>query len=356
MNNNVSRNFGLDLFRALAILLVVLSHGKLLLNGTSLENFPFLKMLDGVDLFFVLSGFLIGGILLRTMSEGMNWRDVAYFWKRRWLRTLPNYYLILLLNFIFVSYGIISGDLNVFGWKFIVFLQNFSTPLIGFFWESWSLAVEEWFYIFTPLLLWLLLKKFKLKVSFLIVTLVLMLGPLFFRAYSFDATLDDFWFDVKVRKVVLMRLDAISFGLLLAWIYSFYKNIWDKWKNISLVLGVGIVLFLLNDSTPNSSYYRQVFYFSITPLAIALVLPWAEGISCKWRGVVAAVTHVSKISYSMYLINLALVAQVFGLNFPVTGNADGIMKYLLYWSIVIGASSLLYYVVERPILKWRDNA
>ena len=356
MSNTTTRNFGLDLFRALAILLVVLSHGKFLLNGTSLENFPFVKMLDGVDLFFVLSGFLIGGILLRTMSEGMNWRDVAHFWKRRWLRTLPNYYLILLLNFIFVSYGIISGDLNVFGWKFIVFLQNFSTPLIGFFWESWSLAVEEWFYIFTPLLLWLLLKKFKLKVSFLIVTLVLMLGPLFFRAYSFDATLDDFWFDVKVRKVVLMRLDAISFGLLLAWIYSFYKNFWDKWKNISLVLGVGIVLFLLNDSTPNSSYYRQVFYFSITPLAIALVLPWAEGIKSSWKHLVAVVTHVSKISYSMYLINLALVAQVFGLNYPVTGNADGIMKYLIYWGIVIGASSLLYYVVERPILKWRDNA
>ena len=117
MNNTTTRNFGLDLFRALAIILVVLSHGKFLLNGTALENFPFFKMLDGVDLFFVLSGFLIGGIILRTMSEGWNWRGVAHFWKRRWLRTLPNYYFILLLNFVFVSYGIISGDLSVFGWK-----------------------------------------------------------------------------------------------------------------------------------------------------------------------------------------------------------------------------------------------
>lgn len=356
MNNPTTRNFGLDLFRALAILLVVLSHGKFLLNGTVLENFPYVKMLDGVDLFFVLSGFLIGGILLKSSSEGLNWPGVAHFWKRRWLRTLPNYYLILLLNFIFVSVGIISGDLNVFGWKFIVFLQNFSKPLIGFFWESWSLAVEEWFYIFTPLLLWLLLKKFKLKVSFLIVTLVLMLGPLLYRAYSFDVTLDDFWFDVKVRKVVLMRLDAISFGLLLAWIYYFHKSIWDKWKNVMLVLGVGIILFLLNYGASNSSFYRQVFYFTITPLAIALVLPWFEGVTSSWKRLVGAVTHVSKISYSMYLINLALVAQVLGLNFPVQGNLDGIMKYLSYWVIVISVSSALYYFVERPILKWRDRA
>jgi peptidoglycan/LPS O-acetylase OafA/YrhL len=356
MNNPTTRNFGLDLFRALAILLVVLSHGKFLLNGTVLENFPYVKMLDGVDLFFVLSGFLIGGILLKSSSEGLNWPGVAHFWKRRWLRTLPNYYLILLLNFIFVSVGIISGDLNVFGWKFIVFLQNFSKPLIGFFWDSWSLAVEEWFYIFTPLLLWLLLKKFKLKVSFLIVTLVLMLGPLLYRANSFDVTLDDFWFDVKVRKVVLMRLDAISFGLLLAWIYYFHKSIWDKWKNVMLVLGVGIILFLLNYGASNSSFYRQVFYFSITPLAIALVLPWFEGVTSSWKRLIGAVTHISKISYSMYLINLALVAQVFGLNFPVQGNLDGIMKYLSYWVIVISVSSALYYFVERPILKWRDRA
>ncbi|MEN9942326.1 MAG: hypothetical protein RLZZ91_327, partial [Bacteroidota bacterium] len=55
-------------------------------------------------------------------------------------------------------------------------------------------------------------------------------------------------------------------------------------------------------------------------------------------------------------INLALVAQVIGLNFPVQGNADGIMKYLGYWVIVIAVSSGLYYLVERPILRWRDNA
>ena len=131
---------------------------------------------------------------------------------------------------------------------------------------------------------------------------------------------------------------------------------WDKWKNVALVLGLAIVLFLLNNGASNTTFYRQVFYFSITPLAIALILPWFEGITSSWKRLVAAVTHISKISYSMYLINLALVAQVIGLNFPVRGNADGIMKYISYWVIVIAVSSALYYLVERPILRWRDNA
>ena len=156
----------------------------------------------------------------------------------------------------------------------------------------------------------------------------------------------------------MFRLDAIAFGLLLAWAYSFYKNLWDKWKNVALVLGLAIVLFLLNNGASNTTFYRQVFYFSITPLAIALILPWFEGItsSSSWKRLVAAVTHISKISYSMYLINLALVAQVIGLNFPVQGNADGVMKYVAYWFIVISVSSALYYFVERPILRWRDYA
>jgi peptidoglycan/LPS O-acetylase OafA/YrhL len=356
MNNANARNFGLDLFRAIAILLVVFSHGKFLLNGTVIENFPFFKMLDGVDLFFVLSGFLIGGILLKSSSEGLNWRGVAHFWKRRWLRTLPNYYLILLLNFIFIYCGIISGDLEVFSWKFMVFLQNFTKPFVEFFWESWSLAVEEWFYIFTPVMLWGLLKVFRLKWAYLLATLVMIAVPLIFRIYSFDPTLDDFSFDVQVRKIVVFRLDAIAFGLLLAWIYSFHKNLWDKWKNVALVLGLIIVLFLLNNSASNATFYRQVFYFSITPFAIALILPWFEGITSAWKRMVGAVTHISKISYSMYLINLALVAQVIGKNYPVTGNLDGIMKYLIYWGIVIAVSTALYYFVERPILRWRDDA
>ena len=68
-HNYSQRIFGLDIFRAVAILLVVLGHGKFLLNGTILEGFPYIKIIDGVDLFFVLSGFLIGNILLKLINK-----------------------------------------------------------------------------------------------------------------------------------------------------------------------------------------------------------------------------------------------------------------------------------------------
>ena len=68
VNNEPERVFGLDLFRTVAILLVVLGHGMVLLDNTRFNGFPYFRMIDGVDLFFVLSGFLIGNILLKEIN------------------------------------------------------------------------------------------------------------------------------------------------------------------------------------------------------------------------------------------------------------------------------------------------
>src|SRR6476620_5473362 len=95
------RNFGLDLFRCLAINMVLWSH---VVNFYYDKLNPFIAnniMLAahwGVQLFFVLSGFLIGGILLKEVTQKkFNSKSLINFWKRRWLRTLPNYYLFLII-------------------------------------------------------------------------------------------------------------------------------------------------------------------------------------------------------------------------------------------------------------------
>ncbi len=113
---NHDRIFGFDILRACAIIFVVAVHGRFLVEGTFLYDFPYLIFADGVDLFFVLSGFLIGTILLKEIStsKSFTFSQLTNFWKRRWFRTLPNYYLILLVNVIIVKYNIINEDINQF--------------------------------------------------------------------------------------------------------------------------------------------------------------------------------------------------------------------------------------------------
>ena len=348
-NYQIKRVFGLDIFRTIAIVLVVLLHSGFLLRNTVLENFPYIDMIDGVDLFFVLSGFLIGGILLKEINSEVKFgiRQLKHFWGRRWLRTLPNYYLIFI-----VYHGIIHEYIGGFNWKFFFFLQNFSKPFAGFFWESWSLSVEEWFYIFSPLLLLIFLKFLKPKESFISITIIMIVFSFVYRVLSLNYAIDNFWYGETYHKLVVMRLDSIAYGLLAAWFFYYHPYYWVKFRISSLIIGLSLVLFVANYKVRDNTFYREVTYFSLSPIAAMLLLPFAQSI--KKGKTVKIITHISKISYSMYLLNLA-VAEVFRDNFPSLGGNDGLFKYILYWVIVITGSTLLYKYFEKPIMNLRNR-
>src|SRR5690349_15328487 len=124
MTTDRSRVFGLDVMRALAIMLVVLRHSEYML-WEHWPRFPWIPFIDGVDLFFVLSGYLVGGILLRYATTGApSARRLLDFWQRRWLRTLPNYYLFLLVNIVLLYFGLSRGQLNYSALYYFFFLQN----------------------------------------------------------------------------------------------------------------------------------------------------------------------------------------------------------------------------------------
>ena len=357
MKTDSNRIFGLDIFRAFAIILVVIGHGGFILKNTILEGFPYFSMIDGVDIFFVLSGFLIGGILLKELNKPgkFNPSDLVQFWKRRWFRTLPNYYLILLLNYLVVKYGIINGDIDNFSFHFITFTHNFSTPFYGFFWESWSLSIEEWFYIFTPVLIFILHKFLPNKTTFLISIILMVTLPLMYRFSIYTPEIDSFWWDVAFRKTVMCRLDSIGYGLLCAWIYYYYSNFWRNIKIPASILGLVLIIFITNYDSSVNTLYKQTIYFSLIPFTAMLFLPIAESYK-NGRGILSiCIQHISKISYSMYLINLALVAQIIDKNFTPTGGTDGLVKYLLYWFLVVFLSTLLYNYFEKPMTGLRDK-
>jgi peptidoglycan/LPS O-acetylase OafA/YrhL len=344
-------------FRALAILLVVFTHGKTVAKDL-FSALPHIPIIDGVELFFVLSGFLIGSILIKEFNKekGLNLASLTNFWKRRWFRTLPNYYLILFINFLFVKYNIIGGNIEQFNYTFLLFLQNFSDGFTDFFWESWSLSVEEWFYISVPLILLLFNLVFTKKTTILLAILSLIIVPLLYRISISGTNVDDFWWDINFRKVVLTRLDAIVYGVLAAYIKYYHNSFWVNYRNSMFLLGLGILITSLYLPFAPNDFYSKTFYFSLVSLGAMLLLAKADSLkNAKNLILKKVITHISKISYSMYLINLALVAQVIDFNFPAQNNSEKIYLYILYWCATIIISSLLYRFFEKPMMNLRDK-
>ncbi len=356
-----NRVFGLDLMRSLAIIFVVMGHASMLEKIDT--NFPWIRLINGVELFFVLSGFLIGGILIKTFKKNNSFgiKVISNFWIRRWFRTLPNYYLILILNIIVVYFGIIKEDFSQFNWKFFFFLQNFSGPFTGFFWESWSLSIEEWFYLLFPIILgifYFILKGYKInkKSIFLYAIIIFLLIPFllrFFKASKFNV--DQFWLGVKIFKVVIYRLDGIALGLLAAFIKYWFPNSWIKSRNFSFILGLVISYTILYTTWLPNDFSTKVFQIFFQSIGCFLLLPKFDSIKKAPLIITKIFTHISLISYSMYLINLALVSEIMRDHFPPRGVHTAWALYVIYWTVVIVFSTLIYKYYEKPIMDLRDK-
>jgi len=362
-----SRVFGLDILRALAILFVVLEHGNLLLP-LQISSVIHFVIFDGVTLFFVLSGFLIGGILLKTLNKQDHTpKTIFNFWKRRWFRILPNYFLILLILcfcHLFFSEGYILNDI----YKYFYFGQNiFDTHPMWFFTEAWSLSIEEWFYLIIPLLLVassrVLHRNVKKGVLFSSLLLIVLVTA--FRLYRFDhmtiISFDD-W-DLFFRKQVATRLDSIMYGVIAAYIQFYYQEKWLKYKKELLIIGIFLLLlskFIIPRYAGVDSLYNAVFSFSLISIATVFLLPFLSVLKSNGGILFRSITFISLISYSMYLLNLSLIQrwiiQKVDWSFISTDlNVIILCKYSLFWILLLVLSYLLYRYFETPMTKLREK-
>ena len=188
--------------RATAILTVVYAHAYSLIE----HKYPGLSHIniEGVTLFFVLSGYLIGRILINdSQKKGCNSSTLLVFWSRRWLRTLPAYFFVLIILIIFSVTLEHALPSNI--WLYFVFSQNIAWSHPEFFGEAWSLAVEEWFYISVPLVLFFIVYSTKTSVSraILIISVAVILGSIAIRAARLqvgDIHSTSEW-DLALRKI-----------------------------------------------------------------------------------------------------------------------------------------------------------
>jgi peptidoglycan/LPS O-acetylase OafA/YrhL len=343
--------------RAIAILLVVIGHGSSI-AGNLFSAIPSIPFIDGVDLFFVLSGFLIGGILIAKIeeSEKINLKLILTFLKRRWYRTLPNYYLFLMLNILLVYFNIIQGDISQFTWKFFVFMQNFSEGFVDFFWESWSLSVEEWFYIFLPFLILLFCVFLSKRRAILLTIITLSLAPLVYRMFISNMIVDDFWLDVNFRKVVITRIDTLIYGVIAAYLKFYHGAFFVKYRNHMFILGFLIIYMNMFIPDESNDFYAKTFHYTFNSIGAALLLSKMDSLkSYKQPFIGKVVTKISLISYSMYLVNLALVSQVIVKNFPPENLLQNAFWYLAYWFFTITISILIYTYFEKPIMNLREK-
>ncbi|TNE30754.1 MAG: acyltransferase [Bacteroidetes bacterium] len=357
-----TRIFGLDLLRAFAILTVVYGHGNILLE----HEFDKAKMnwftFDGVSIFFVLSGFLIGGILIKQIETGRTqWSDLFRFWRRRWFRTLPNYFLVLTVltcYYVWVTNRPFSELLPYFG-----FLQNFAWDHPIHFNEAWSLSVEEWFYLGVPLLMWSSFHLFALtpRHTLILVALIILTISGTVRIWRFlDGDIDSVhaW-DLSLRKQVVTRLDSIMIGVIAAYIKFYRLNSWFANQKKKLFAGIGLIIahkvFIASMLAEEVvSAYDAIFSFWVIALGTALTLPYLSNWKVSRSTWSAAITKISLISYSMYLIHLSGVLRILVQDFGIADFSTA-LGYLAYWFFTFTISWLMYRFYEKPTTALREK-
>ncbi|HWB62820.1 MAG TPA: acyltransferase [Chitinophagales bacterium] len=352
----------LDGYRAIAVLLVIIDHW--LPPNDPLKVLPYGFM--GVNMFFVLSGFLITSILLKShdaIQEGKMTAGHAFkiFYIRRTLRIFPVYYLLLIIILLFAP-NIFDQVPGSKPW-FFLYASNIYFYLkktwAGGLSPLWSLAVEEQFYLIWPLIILFILHRrhiFKLMIAFVVGALLLRI------AMEFSPEI--------IRRqgsyVILTPacVDAFGMGALLSLYYadkskfSAFKRLFNYLSPVTLVVFILSVTFL--------NYYQAIIYRTcISILSVWLLIYLLDEQKWVTRNFFGntAMVYIGKISYSIYLFHdfipwfyqsLGKYFHDNGLFIPFIHRSilpfiGGYKQNLLYFAFLLALSSLSWYLFEKPI-------
>jgi peptidoglycan/LPS O-acetylase OafA/YrhL len=368
----------LDGLRGLAVLLVVADHflNNLFFPAAHPHSWfvPFHHLFDlgwiGVDLFFVLSGFLLGGILLDHRGAP----DLfPVFYLRRAARILPVYFAFLLplalvpltgLDRLFPAFGRLVDTGAIPAWTYPLFLQNVAMTVQASWGEAWiaptwSLAVEEQFYLLLPLLVRFVPPA---RLPGVLLGLIAVAPAVRVACLGFENPTRE---EIAAYALLPARWDSLLMGVLAAW--ALREARWRTWLEArpSLLRAVLGVTFAITASfavfAPSlHDRFTHTVGFSVFGVLFATailcghfgILPgarWFEGTVLRFFG---------RISYALYLFHIPVSCVVF---YALTGrarslnNATDLALVALSFVVSVAAAAISWRWFERPILAWAQR-
>jgi len=335
----------LDTLRAFSLFLVLLGHW---INTDSwIHKFPI--GIAGVTIFFVLSGFLITGILLRnkvSLDSG-NHKLLYYlknFYIRRTIRIFPVYYFTLIVLFI-LNFENIREIILWFVFYISNYLMYIKMDWTGALSHFWTLAVEEQFYLFWPLIILFTPKKHLFKVIILFI-----LAGIFFRGYNYLINDKTEYHTMFSYMLTLSCIDGFALGAILAYIRNYIDDMFDllKGKYIFILVGTFLLMIILMFFDINVVDV-SMFKFCIAVIALFMVSKLSIGFKGKLKYVFENkfLMYLGKISYGMYIFHTFVPYIYLSLGLPYFDSM--LIMFLIYLLILIVISSLSWFVLEKPI-------
>jgi peptidoglycan/LPS O-acetylase OafA/YrhL len=357
-----SKLYGLDHLRALAIILVFFFH-YYIVSGGQPEWLPDVASFGwtGVDLFFVLSGFLISSQLFAQIKQGQNISFTIFFTKR-FFRIVPAFLVTVAIYFCFPFFR--EKEALPPLWKFLTFTQNLGLNIkdVGTFSHCWSLCVEEHFYLFLPIILIMLQRSKLIAKSYWLLIALFLLG-FAIRIYSFNhlylPKIDDeiswmYWYKF-IYYPTYNRLDGLLVGVSIAGIYQFLPDLWNKFSkygNQFILIGLCVLtcaFFLCEDP---QTFNASIFGFPLIALGFGfMVLGAISPTSFLYQWNSKMTTFIATLSFSIYLTHKGIIHVTNKLleNFKIDSN---LMMIISIVTCLLGAY-LLNLAIEKPFMRLR---
>lgn len=363
-----ARVAGLDTLRALAIVFVLAYHHQVFVSRRpDLGWFSNVGWV-GVDLFFVLSGYLIGSQILAPLQRGEG-LSLPRFYARRLLRTLPAYWVVLALYFSFPAQ--MGGREPPALWRFLTFTQNIQLPPGTAFSHAWSLCIEEQFYLVLPLLAllgqrWVRAPRVAWALWAAAIGTGITLRCLLWQRYGLEAGNAVAGYHPHLYYATWCRADEFLPGVGVAMLQHRHPAAW-QWLmargRLLLALGLAAVAAMLWGA--HTAYYidgygygffMTGFGYSLIALAFGVLLLAALSPNSPLHRLrVPGAAALAAWSYAIYLSHKAIAHIVAG-QLQVRGIAA---ESWLTFAAAMGASLLggwlLYRAVETPVMQWRQR-